>query len=166
MLEMFPSEEAASRWLEKVRWPEGPVCPHCGRSNVAEKANRKPATFRCRGCRQFFSLRHSSVMECSRTPLCKWPIAVYLCGEFPKGVSSLQLHRALGITQKSAWFMAHRLRETWTAEGGLFSGPVEVDETYMGAKRKNMPKSKHKKLKGRGKVGKTAIVGAKDRATN
>ena len=78
----------------------------------------------------------------------------------------MKLHRDLGVTQKTAWHLAHRLRKAFESESGLFAGPVEVDETYMGGKRKNMPKSKREELTGRGAVGKTAVVGAKDRTTN
>ena len=165
LMGMFPDEMTAARWFEGLRWPGERKCPNCGSENTMAKANRKPLPFRCRACRRFFSVRHGSVMECSRIPLRKWAIAVYLCATSLKGVSSMKLHRDLGITQKSAWFMAHRLREAMSRDKGLFSGPVEVDETYMGGKRKNMPKSKRKKMKGRGPVGKTAVVGAKDRAT-
>ena len=84
-----------------------------------------------------------------------------------KSVSSMKLHRELGISQKSAWFMAHRLRQAWnTQPEETYEGPVEVDETYMGGKRKNMPKAKRAKMEGRGPVGKTAVVGMKDRKTN
>ena len=121
----------------------------------------------CRGCQSYFSVRTGTAIEKSRLPLRKWVFAVYLYVTNLKGVPSMKLHRDLEITQKSAWYMLHRLREGWDAEGlDKFSGPVEVDETYMGGKRRNMPKAKRKLFKGRGTAGKTAIVGAKDRETN
>ena len=83
-----------------------------------------------------------------------------------KGQASMKLHRDLGITQKTAWHLAHRIRETWARESGPFSGPVEADETYIGGKRKNMPNAKRKTLEGRGTVGKAAVAGVKDRETN
>ena len=170
LFEMFPDEATAAKWFEDVRWPnEGErTCPHCGSFNTMRKENRKPMPFRCRDCRQFFSVRQGSVMERSHIPLRKWAIAIYLNATSLKGVSSMKLHRDLKITQKSAWFMAHRLREAFGSEEGLFVGPVEVDETYIGGKRKNMSKAKRKEFAdtGRGAVGKTAVVGAKDRATN
>ena len=97
-----------------------------------------------------------------------WAMAIYLCLTSLKGVSSMKLHRDLNITQKSAWHLAHRLRKALESPGGMFSGPVEVDETYMGGKRRNMSNAKRKELAGtgRGSVGKVAVVGAKDRATN
>ena len=166
LMEMFPDEVTAARWFEKLRWPDTRKCPHCDSENTMEKANRRPLPFRCRDCRRFFSVRHGSVMECSRIPLRKWAIAIYLCATSLKGVSSMKLHRDLGITQKSAWFMAHRLREAFATDSGLFAGPVEVDETYIGGKRRNMPRARREKLAGRGPAGKTAVAGAKDRNPN
>lgn len=107
------------------------------------------------------------MLECSRLPLRMWAIAIYLFVTSLKGVSSMKLHRDLEITQKSAWFVLHRIRKAFEAVGPQvrLSGPVEVDETYMGGKRKNMSKSKRAKLKGRGSVGKTAVIGVRDRVT-
>ena len=172
MFEMFPDELAAAKWFESVRWPTEAdrSCPHCGSARTRRKENRKPMPFRCLDCRAFFSVRHGSVMEHSRIPLRKWAIAIYLNATSLKGVSSMKLHRDLGITQKSAWFMAHRLREAFAAEEGLFTGPVEADETYMGGKVGNMPKRKRRERReaglGSGPAGKTVVVGAKDRDTN
>ena len=103
-------------------------------------------------------------MHRSKLPLQKWVIAIYLSTTNLKGVSSMKLHRDLGITQKSAWHLAHRIRETWQENGGLFSGPTEVDETFVGGLDKNKPTSKRTK-EGRGPVNKTGIIGAKDRET-
>ncbi len=104
-------------------------------------------------------------MEGSNLGFQTWVIAMYLLSTGIKGVSSMKLHRDLGITQKTAWFIGHRLRESWTKDKVLFSGPVEVDETYMGGKEKNKRNSK-KLNAGRGAVGKTPVAGAKDRETN
>ena len=109
-------------------------------------------------------------MARSNIPLRKWAIAIYLCLTSLKSVSSMKLHRDIGVSQRAAWFMLHRIREAWGDDGGdePFDGPVEVDETYFGGKRKNMSKAKRKALAstGRGAVGKTAVVGMKDRDTN
>ena len=166
LFRMFPDDQSAHNWFEKVRWPSGIECPHCGSDKISEKANRKPQPYRCRTCRKHFSVRHGTLMEESRLPLQKWAIAIYLCVTNLKSVSSMKLHRDLGITQKTAWFLMHRIREAFPVGFDPFAGPVEVDETYMGGKRKNMPKSKRKQLTGRGSVGKTAVVGAKDGETN
>ena len=116
-------------------------------------------------CAKRFSVKTGTVMEGSNLGYRAWAFAIYLMNTNIKGVSSMRLHRELGITQKSAWFMAHRLREALKEEGTLFSGPVEVDETFIGGKEKN--KHAPKKLKaGRGTVGKAIVVGAKDRETN
>ena len=167
-MRMFADNGAAEAWFVKVRWPTGPACPYCGSVNVLSGAKHKTMPYRCREkeCRKRFSVRTGTVMEASNIPYQKWALAVYLFMTSLKSVSSMKLHRDLGVTQKTAWHLAHRLRKAFESESGLFAGPVEVDETYMGGKRKNMPKSKREELTGRGAVGKTAVVGAKDRTTN
>ena len=163
---MFPDDDTAEQWFIKVRWPVGVCCPECGSLNVQVRESRKPQPFRCRDCRKDFSVKTGTLMQGSNLGLQKWAIAIYLSTTNLKGVSSMKLHRDLGITQKSAWHMAHRIRETWWDNGELLSGPVEVDETYMSGKRKNMPKSKREKLEGRGIVDKAIVAGVKDRNTN
>ena len=167
-MRMFADNAAAEAWFVKVRWPTGPACPYCGSVNVLSGAKHKTMPYRCREkeCRKRFSVRTGTVMEASNIPYQKWALAVYLFMTSLKSVSSMKLHRDFGVTQKTAWHLAHRLRKAFESESGLFAGPVEVDETYMGGKRKNMPKSKREELTGRGAVGKTAVVGAKDRTTN
>ena len=124
-------------------------------------------THRCRDCadRPMFTVRIGSVMEGSKLRYRVWAIGIYLFSTNIKGVSSMRLHRELGIVQKSAWFMLQRLRKAAEMETGIFSGPIEVDETYVGGKRRNMSNRKRASLCGRGPVGKTAVVGAKNRAT-
>ena len=162
--ERFNTVEKAEAWFIEQRWPNGIACPHCGDTNIATVASRKPQPFRCRGCRKHFSVKTGTVLHSSNIPLNKWAIAFYLYMTNLKGVSSMKLHRDLGITQKSAWHMAHRIRETLAAAGGRFAGPVEVDEVYMGGKERNKHESK-KEHAGRGPVGKTPVVGMKDRET-
>ena len=158
LADLFPDEQAARKWFEAQRWADGAHCPNCGSTRVSAVASGKPMPWRCRDCRKHFSVRTGTVMAESKLPFRKWAFAVYLCTTSLKGISSVNLHRDLNITQKSAWFLARRIREAFEAEGGFFGNSVEVDETYMGDKRKT--------LEGRGAVGKAAVAGAKDRATN
>ena len=169
LMDMFPTEAAATEWFESVIWPNGRHCPKCGSERTRE-ASHKKMPYWCTDCRSYFSVKTGTVMQASKIPLRKWAIAIYLCLTSLKSVSSMKLHRDIGVSQKTAWFMMHRIREAWGEEDDEepFDGPVEVDETYMGGKRKNMSNAKRKELAGtgRGAVGKTAVIGMKDRATN
>lgn len=167
LMELFPTEEAATEWFEAQVWPKGRCCGHCGATNTSEVPNAKPMPYWCPDCRSYFSVRTGTAIARSKIPLRKWAIAIYLCLTSLKSVSSMKLHRDLGISQKSAWFMLHRLREAWADEGDTpFKGPVEADETYMGGLRRNMSKSKRHELKGQMRAGKTAVIGVRDRASN
>ncbi len=170
LLRKFPTAAKAEEWIVKQRWARGVCCPHCGSLNVQTGCQHKTMPFRCREriCAKRFSTKTGTVMEGSKIGYQDWIVAAFLVMTSLKSVSSMKLHRDLGITQKSAWFLAQRLRAALSEDSKLFSGPVEVDETYLGGKRKNMSNVKRKELAdtGRGPVGKTAVVGAKDRATN
>lgn len=167
LTEMFPDEASARRWFEGQVWPDGePVCPKCGSPDrVKETPNAKPCPYWCGECRAYFSAKTGTAIERSKVSYRKWVFAIYLETTSLKSVSSMKLHRDLGVTQTTAWFMAHRLREAWVREVTEFSGPVEVDETYFGGRERNRH-AKDRKGLGRGSVGKTAVVGAKDRGTN
>lgn len=145
LMERFPDEEAARTWFESVRWPDGVSdCPRCG--VVGESyhvTSEKPMPYRCRACDRYFSVRTGTVMESSRLPLRKWVVAIYLFHR-PKGISSLQLARDIGVTQKTAWFLLHRLREAHRKTGVVLGGVVEVDETYLGGKAINKSLSQRK----------------------
>ena len=164
---IFPDHDAAEQWFIKERWPNGVACPYCGSLNVQIGTSRKRAPFRCREkeCGKRFSVKIGTFMESSNIKYRDWLFAVYLVSTNLKGVSSMKLHRDLGVTQKTAWHLAHRIRRALRSGGFQFFGPVEADESYFGGKRRNMPKSKRTQLEGRGPVGKTAVVGVKDRAT-
>ena len=168
----FPNEAAAERWFIEQRWPNGILCPRCGSDSVQPNTAHKTMTFRCRkskvgGCGKPFSTKTGTFMERSNIGYQDWLFAFYLVATNLKSISSMKIHRELDVTQKTAWYLAHRIRKAWDAgSGNLFSGPVEVDETYVGGRRRNMPKAKREQLTGRGPTGKVAVVGAKDRITN
>ena len=167
---MFPDEATATKWFESTLWNGERCCGHCGSINTHNVPNRKPMPYRCRDCRKYFSVRTGTPLAHSNVKLRKWAVAIYLELTSLKGISSMKLHRDIGVRQPTAWFMLHRIREAWgkaeNGNGTPFSGPVEVDETYMGGKRRNMSNAKRKELTGRGTVGKTAVAGMKDRASN
>ena len=162
---MFPDDEAAEAWFVNIRWPDGVVtCPSCESDNVKVGAKHPTMSYRCRPCRKYFSVKTGTAMESSKLGLQVWAMAMYLLSTGLKGTSSMKLHRDLGVTQKTAWHLAHRIRESWDETADPFAGPVEVDETFVGGLEKN--RHAHKKLHaGRGAAGKTVVAGAKDRET-
>ena len=171
LMDMFPTEEAATEWFESVVWENGRHCPKCGSVETREVPNAKPMPYWCKGCRSYFSVRTKTPMARSNIPLRKWAIAIYLCLTSLKSVSSMKLHRDLGISQRHAWFMLHRIREAWGEDDDDdFDGPVEVDETYMGGERKNKSNAERRAIReaklGRGPIDKVPVVGIKDRETN
>lgn len=167
VVKRFSDEAEAEQWFVETRWADGVVCPFCqSPDRVKERANRKPQPYHCGSCRKYFSVKTKTMMHGSKLPLSSWAIAYFLISTNLKGVSSMKLHRDLNVTQKTAWFMAMRIRETLKETNPeLFAGPVEADETYVGGKEGN--KHEDKKLhQGRGAVGKTPVAGLLDRSTN
>ena len=165
IMRRFPSDKAAHDWFASVRWPDGPHCPRCESDNVQVGTKHKTMPYRCRPCRRYFSVKTGTVMEDSKLGCQTWAVAIYLLTTGLKGQSSMKLHRDLGITQKTAWHLAHRIRQTFATEPESFDGPVEADETYFGGKKKNRPLSE-RRLEGRGVAGKVAVGGILDRPTN
>src|SRR5512135_3572179 len=137
----FHDEEAARQYLEALRWPNGPVCPHCGgveRNSKLEGKSHRPGLVFCGDCRKQFTVTVGTVFERSKIALHKWVYATHLMCSSKKGVSSKQLERVLGVTYKTAWFMSHRIREAMKPDStplmGSGGGTVEADETYIGRK--------------------------------
>src|SRR6266542_3054935 len=164
----FSKPGVALAYLARMRWPNGPHCPRCGEMEPHFIQSRQ--LWRCKGCKKQFSVKVGTIMEDSPISLDKWMAAIWMIANCKNGISSYEIHRALGITQKSAWFVLHRVRLTMEAGGGFeqMLGPVEVDESFIGGKVKNMSKAKRKeRAKGRGGIGPTgkAIVqGVLDRS--
>jgi transposase-like protein len=157
---MFPDEDTARTYLEGRLWPKGPICPTCACGD--RLTPRKKGFYRCNQCQLDFTIRTGTIFERSHIPLHKWLYAMYLLVTSRKGISSMQLSKEIGITQKSAWFMLGRLREACTGELEKLQGIVEVDEAFFGGKEANKHESK-KLNAGRGSVGKVAVVGLRER---
>ena len=165
LMEMFPDDKTAEQWFTKQRWPNGVACVHCGSVKITLRTTHPTMPYRCGDCHKFFSVKTNSVMHSSKIGYRKWALAIYIVTTELKGTSSMRLHREIGVTQKTAWNMAHRIRESYNDATAPFAGPVEVDETYFNGKSKNMHASKRLNA-GRGTIGKTTVVGAKDGETN
>jgi len=159
----IPDEDAARIYVEKMVWPNGRYCPSCKSTNTVEVKGASPMRYRCKDCRKHFSVRVGTIFEASKVSLQTWLAAIYLMTVAKKGVSSLQISRQLGITQKTAWMLCHKIRETWNVPvKATMSGEVEVDETYFGGKDKNRHANQRLHI-GRGAVSKQPVVGIRDR---
>lgn len=157
---MIPDQETARSYLESRLWPEGPRCPVCaGGERITA---RKGGYYRCNACKEDFTVRTGTIFERSHVPLHKWVYAMYLLVTARKGISSLQLAKEIGVTQKTAWFILHRLREACGNDFTKLTGIVEIDETYIGGREDAKHESKRMGL-GRGTVGKTPVLAARER---
>jgi len=164
----FHNEEAAYAFVEARVWPNGPVCVHCGCyeriGKLAGKSTRL-GVYKCYDCRKPFTVKVGTIFEDSRVALRLWLQAIYLIASSKKGISSHQLHRTLGVTLKTAWFMSHRVREAMRTDGAIFGaggGSVEVDETFIGHDKTKKPKGVKK---GRGYEHKNKVLALVDRST-
>lgn len=162
LFQLFPDQETARLYLESRLWPNGTRCPDC--KSGERITTRKQGFYRCNSCALDFTIRTGTIFERSHIPLHKWIYAMYLLVTARKGISSMQLSKEIGVTQKSAWFMLQRLREACSAPDNIdkLRGIVEVDEVFIGGREAS--KHKHKKANlGRGAVGKTPVLGMRER---
>ena len=159
----FADEQRAFDFVVSMRWPNGVTCPHCAGQEVTLLAARR--VFKCRPCRKQFSVKAGTVMEDSPIKLDKWLCAFWLIANAKNGISSYEIHRSLGVTQKTGWFLLHRIRLA-LQNGSIekMGGTVEADETFIGARARNMHKGK-RTMKGRGPIAMTAVMGLLERHT-
>jgi transposase-like protein len=159
----FSDKETCTTFMAQLRWPEGVTCPNCDGKAVSYLSTR--FMWKCKACKKQFSVKVGTIMEDSPIGLDKWLAAIWLIANCKNGVSSYEIHRAIGVTQKSAWFLLHRIRlamQTGTFE--KLSGQVEVDETYIGGRARNMHRDKREaQIRGRGTIGKVAVMGLLER---
>ena len=162
----FSDLKVCNQYMRRIKWPDGkPTCPNCGSAKIGEIATRNMLRCNEKGCRKQFSYKVDTIFEDSPLGLDKWFVAIWCIANAKNGISSHELGRALGITQKTAWFMLHRIREAMkTRSFRKLRGEVEVDETFIGGRAENMHKAqREKRIRGRGAVGKAIVQGLLER---
>jgi len=164
MMKAFPDEQSCIDHLTSIRWRDGEYCPRCGGTELYHFANKR--THKCKACSLKFSIKVGTIFEETKLPLRTWFLAMWMITSHKKGIASTQLAKDLGITQKSAWFVLHRLRHAARTQSfnAPLDGALEIDETYVGGKATNRHKGDPKN--GPGTSGKTAVIGAKQRGGN
>ena len=155
----FSDQDVCVQFVAKLRWPDGPVCPSCGGTEHSYLTTRR--VWKCKACKRQFSVKVGSIFEDSAIPLDKWLAAMWMIANSKNGVSSHEMARSLGITQKSAWFLLHRVRLAMqTATFEKLDGEIEVDETFVGGKARNMHKNvRSRKITGTGGKDKAIVAG-------
>jgi transposase-like protein len=155
--------DVATKEFAGLRWPDGPVCPYCQSKENYYAPSRR--IWKCKACRKQFSPKVGTICEDSPIGMDKWMAAIWLISNAKNGVSSMELHRSIGVTQKTAWFMLHRIRDAMqTGSFAKASGRVEIDETFVGGKAQNMHKHvREEKITGTGGKDKTAVMGILER---
>ena len=161
LFSIFPDADSARKYLESRLWKNGVVCPKC--KNKENITPRKDGFYRCNPCKLDFTVRTGTIFERSHVPLHKWLYSIYLLVTSRKGISSMQLAKEIGITQKSAWFVLQRLREACASDSPPLKGTVEVDEIYVGGRDVNRHMNKRLQFRGSGPVNKTVVVGMRER---
>ena len=156
----IPNEETAVAFMEARLWGDAPYCPRCGNENCYRVQNGRPMSHRCRDCKRYFSVRTGTVMAETNLPVRTWLLAIHFIHTARKGISSIQLSKMLGVTQPTAWFLGHRVREAMKQSDVVVGGVVQADETYIGGKEGN--KHANKKLHSHWKDGKVAVFGVKE----
>ena len=159
----FSDPDVALNFMASLRWPEGPICPECNSKEYSFLSTRR--VWKCKGCQKQYTVKRGTIMEDSPIPLDKWLCAIWMIANDKNGISSYEIHRGLGITQKSAWFLLHRIRHAMkTGSFDKMSGQVEADETFIGGKSRNMHfRKREKKITGTGGSGKAIVMGMLER---